>query len=242
VLCSFLIGYIDEDLIKTERKTVKFEKYLEPDISSTNGRGKHDFKELRDFIQGKSLNRSRIAAHPITAKESHKNTRVRTILSKKITKNTQECKRFDKNSRKSDFSRPSSVTSLFTSCSVGNNMYSQKFETFNEVVSFRDESVRNKQFTKLSDTATQNHIKSESQILKNDLERELVECIEDNLFISKQRTSERVKLRSRSRPKDVSMQNISIIREIQSDLERSQDMSVDEISLTSSSPQLREST
>lgn len=223
--------------MKTQRKTVKFKKYLEPYISSTSRRGKHDFKELRDFIQGKTQKRSRAGLKPISSNKSLKSTKVKSILNRKITKYAEEPKRFDKYSRKSDFSRPSSVTSLFTTCSIGNNAFSQKYETLQEGGSCREESFK----PKVSDVTSMNQIKFEPQIAKDCFRREIVECIEDNLVISDKRTSERLKLRNRSISRDVDMQNMTLISEIQSDLERSQDMSVDDISMGSSPTQFHES-
>jgi hypothetical protein len=195
-------------------KTVKFEQHIEAGISSDTNKGKHDFKELRDFIQGRSMSKTRTNANlidPSTLKGVQKGSKLSSFINKKITKKAQQSKQSDKFYRKSDYSRPSSVTSIFTACSIGNTAYSHRFGPSNEVM---------------------NHVRSESQTFKNDLEREIVLWIEENLFISHPKPVEKPKSRSRSRPRDCISRNMTLISEIQSDLERSQDMSVDEISFT----------
>lgn len=112
-------------------------------------------------------------------------------------------------SRDNEISRPSSVTSMFTACSAGNLGNSHKFGSTLDLIN----------------TANQ-----DSAIPQITLNRQVVEYIEESDYLptGHQQRSERPALRSRSRGKIDDARNMSLISEIQSELENSNEMSLDE--------------
>ena len=132
-----------------------------------------------------------------------------TLSSRKVAKQYEDYPSLSKqDSRTTDLSRPSSVTSLFTACSTGFPALSQKFGLNSELI---------------------NPHKSESQLTDPLKNREVVQCIEETLYLpnSHQGRSERLLKKNLSKQKTVHAKRMSLISEIQSELENSADMSLD---------------
>lgn len=102
-----------------------------------------------------------------------------------------------------DLSRPGSVTSLFTACSVGNNMHSRNQNSlFGQHSSYNSGSLRSEE----------------------ENEREIVQAIEENqtLGLANQRNQQR-NCRGRIQPKKKIFRDMYLITEIESDLEMSKE-------------------
>lgn len=110
-------------------KTVKFEQSLESPRKEKSKRQQRSKSGLRSCLSNKDYKNKPLRATNSPSKTKTSNDLMRKNLqrSQKLAKQLESCLKLGDDSRKLDYSRPSSVTSLFTACSTGNHVYTHKF-------------------------------------------------------------------------------------------------------------------
>lgn len=200
-------------------KTVKFEQYLDADIVPKSTKNKSSLQNLRSYLKTKrtykgSSRRSRSRQ----SLSSRRSSKPKAILGQaRIVKQVEKHLKLFKDDSRNEYSRPNSVTSLFTACSAGNLTNTHKFgSNFDLINTMKDDT------------------------LSSLGEREVVECIEDTyLPTGHQVRNEHPPLRTRSKTRGYHQKKMSLISEIQSDLENSGDMSLDEPYITPKVPKAK---
>lgn len=192
-------------------KTVKFEEEVHREIvakSHKNYLGKSAIKSCRNskIKVNRALKGSNSRKRVVSARSGKLYS---AFSSRKVAKQGEDYPSLSKqDSRTTDYSRPSSVTSLFTACSTGFPALSQKFGLNSEMM---------------------NRHKSDSKPVDPLKNREVVQCIAESLYLPNghQGRSERPSKKNLSKLKAVHAKKMSLIVETQSELEKSADMSVD---------------